>query len=79
MAYGTVESTADQQNQDHIQTSPDDRITDSHTTSNDEENPLLGPDVTGQKLTNIASIIAVLLLGSIVPLYSPTEKSLIQT
>lgn len=68
MAYGTVGSTADEQSQDDIQTTPENQTTpsDSQPTSNDEENPLLGPDETGQKLTNIASIIAVLLLGTIV-------------
>jgi hypothetical protein len=69
MAYGTVASPADEQRQDDIQTTPDAQSTtsDSHPTSNDEENPLLGPDETDPKLTNIASIIAVLLLGTIVP------------
>ena len=67
MAYGTVEPTADEQSQDNIQTTPEDQITpsDSHPTGDDEENPLLGPDETGQKLNNIASIIAVLLLGAL--------------
>ncbi|KUL81822.1 hypothetical protein ZTR_09054 [Talaromyces verruculosus] len=68
MAYGTVEPTADEQSQDSIQTTPEDQTTpsDSHPTGNDEENPLLGPDETGQKLNNIASIIAVLLLGEFI-------------
>lgn len=65
MAYGAVESTADEQRQEDIQNTPEDQTTDSHPTSNDEENPLLGPDEMGQKLNNIASIIAVLLLGTL--------------
>lgn len=70
MAYGAVESTADEQTHGDIQTTPEDQTTttsDSHPTSNDEENPLLGPDKIGQELTNIGSIIAVLLLGAVVP------------
>jgi hypothetical protein len=66
MADGTVESTADEQSQDNIQTTPEDQTpSDSYPTGNDEENPLLGQDETGQKLNNIASIIAVLLLGAL--------------
>lgn len=69
MAYGTVESTTDGQSRDDdIQTSPSiqSQSQDLHPTSNDEENPLLSPDETGQKLTNIASVITVLLLGTVV-------------
>lgn len=67
MAYGTVE---EQSRDNDVQTTPDDQPTqqpDSHRTSNDEENPLLGADETGQKIANIASVIAVLLLGAIMP------------
>ncbi|QGA18907.1 hypothetical protein EYB26_006592 [Talaromyces marneffei] len=69
MAYGTVESTTDGQSRDDdIQTSPSiqSQSQDLHPTSNDEENPLLSPDETGQKLTNIASVITVLLLGEFI-------------
>ncbi|RAO73378.1 uncharacterized protein BHQ10_009390 [Talaromyces amestolkiae] len=68
MAYGAVESTANEQSHDDIQTTPGDQTipSDSHPASNDEENPLLSPGDTGQKLTNIGSIIAVLLLGEFI-------------
>lgn len=68
MAYGAVESTANEQSPDDIQATPGDQTTpsDSPPASNDEENPLLSPSDEGQKLTNIGSIIAVLLLGATV-------------
>lgn len=65
VAHDTANTTANEQSQDDIRTTPEDCI----QAGNDEENPLLGPDKSGQKLTNIASIIAVLLLGATVPGY----------
>ena len=73
MASSTLESTVDEQIQHDIHATPE-NMSGSTPTNNDEECPLLNPEDTNQKVTAIASIIAVLLLGAIQPLCRAVQK-----